>query len=571
MTDEELARRLTEALDARIDRAAEKAFPLGGRCPSAHTGADEGVYRQADASSHPAAEPVPIRAVPARKVRLRAAAAVLALCVLGIGVFLIWRLHRWIGSSPTDPGDTTEDPQTAAPEPENCRLVTFPDGESVWVLDREYRGDYDVQTITFPSSEERGSPASPLLPSDSPVYAASIPEGFRQEAILDYGAYAAWCAEFADYGLAQTYTDPESRYLVLACAEEHAALSETVLADVIAEETSVTIWFLDQFMYGFQDSAAYVLTVPVPLETETLNVEAVYRSSDLKSLRLWHSTELTENPDGTVDLHGWNVGTRFFSPAETASEQVYLLLFYGSEKILLQTDLNADEPLWNYESGIELLAENCVPMEPRAEGYDRWYQAETVRVLSLSEATQFVTAKPVIYLYPDAETRVEVKLDLDGELACTYPAYEEGWTVTAAPDGTLTDDAGQTYNYLYWEGTNDGGFDFSRGFCVAGADTAAFLEDALARLGLTRREANEFIVYWLPLMQDNPYNLITFQGAAYTDGARLEVSPAPDTVLRVFMAWTPLEAPVEIEPQDLTAPERTGFTVVEWGGSRVER
>ena len=30
---------------------------------------------------------------------------------------------------------------------------------------------------------------------------------------------------------------------------------------------------------------------------------------------------------------------------------------------------------------------------------------------------------------------------------------------------------------------------------------------ALAQLGLTRREANEFIVYWLPAMEQNPYNL----------------------------------------------------------------
>ena len=178
--------------------------------------------------------------------------------------------------------------------------------------------------------------------------------------------------------------------------------------------------------------------------------------------------------------------------------------------------------------------------------------------------------KPVIYLYPETETSVEVKLDFDGELTCTYPAYKDGWAVTAAPDGTLVDAAGTQYNYLYWEGVSDAAYDFSQGFCVAGADTAAFLEDALGQLGLTRREANEFIVYWLPLMQDNPYNLITFQQETYTDSARLSVSPTPDTVLRVFMAWKPLETSVTIDPQELTAPKRTGFTVVEWGGSQTD-
>ena len=180
-------------------------------------------------------------------------------------------------------------------------------------------------------------------------------------------------------------------------------------------------------------------------------------------------------------------------------------------------------------------------------------------------------AKPVIYLYPEEETEVTVSLDYGGELTCTYPAIsaENAWTVTAAPDGTLTDSAGQTYSYLYWEGVSREEYDFSEGFCVPGGDTAAFLEEALAQLGLTRREANEFIVYWLPRMESNPYNLISFQGAAYTDHAVLTITPEPDTLLRVFMAWQPLDAPVELPAQELSAPERTGFTVVEWGGAEV--
>lgn len=181
-----------------------------------------------------------------------------------------------------------------------------------------------------------------------------------------------------------------------------------------------------------------------------------------------------------------------------------------------------------------------------------------------------VNEKPVIYLYPETETAITVQLDLDGDLTCTYPAYGEGWTVIASPDGALNDANGQQYNYLYWEGIQQADYDFSQGFCVAGADTAAFLEEALAQLGLTRREANEMLVYWLPQMEGSPYNLISFQEETYTDGARLTVTPEPDTVLRVFLAWKPLDAPVDIPPQALTAPERTGFTLVEWGGAQVD-
>ena len=178
--------------------------------------------------------------------------------------------------------------------------------------------------------------------------------------------------------------------------------------------------------------------------------------------------------------------------------------------------------------------------------------------------------KPVIYLYPEQETAVSVSLNYDGTLTATYPAYENGWRVTAEPDGTLYDENGNEYSYLFWEGENNTDYDFSTGFCVAGADTADFLREKLAEIGLTPREYNEFIVYWLPKMQDNPYNLISFQSERYTDIAKLDIDPIPDSVLRVFMAWKPLGRPQTIEPQTFTSFARDGFTVVEWGGCEVK-
>ena len=181
-----------------------------------------------------------------------------------------------------------------------------------------------------------------------------------------------------------------------------------------------------------------------------------------------------------------------------------------------------------------------------------------------------LSAKPVLYLYPEEEMEVTVTLDFDGTLTSTYPAYGDGWTVTARPDGTLTNPAtGREYYCLFWEGITEAEYDFSAGFCVAGEDTAAFLEDALDRLGLTEREADEFIIYWLPRMQENAYNLISFQTGRYTQSAELEITPEPDSVLRVFMAWKPLERPQEIEPQQFAPFLREGFTVVEWGGTEV--
>lgn len=179
-------------------------------------------------------------------------------------------------------------------------------------------------------------------------------------------------------------------------------------------------------------------------------------------------------------------------------------------------------------------------------------------------------AKPVIYLYPETVTDVTVTLDYSGRLVCTYPEYNGGWFVTAHSDGTLIEAGGKEYAYLFWEGASSADYDFSKGFVVKGLDTAAFLEEKLEYLGLNFREREDFITYWLPRMQENPYNLISFQSETYTESAKLTITPEPDTVIRVFMAFKPLEEPLDIPEQTLTVTSRSGFTAVEWGGAEIK-
>lgn len=48
------------------------------------------------------------------------------------------------------------------------------------------------------------------------------------------------------------------------------------------------------------------------------------------------------------------------------------------------------------------------------------------------------------------------------------------------------------------------------------------------------------------------------------DVARLDIAPEPDSMLRVFMAWQPLDKPLEITPPTFVPFVREGFTAVEW-------
>ena len=184
--------------------------------------------------------------------------------------------------------------------------------------------------------------------------------------------------------------------------------------------------------------------------------------------------------------------------------------------------------------------------------------------------------KPVVYVYGyDEEVNVELMVADGNEITCTYPkAHKNKWTMSATKDGKLK--IGELeYQYLYWEANVKSTFDFSKGYCIAGEDTAEFLDLMCAQLGLNRTEANEFIVYWLPRMEKNPYNIISFQTKAYFDDIKLNVTPSPDKVIRICMAWYGVTEKQTIEPQNivnLSNYNRTGKkVVVEWGGCEVKK
>ena len=179
--------------------------------------------------------------------------------------------------------------------------------------------------------------------------------------------------------------------------------------------------------------------------------------------------------------------------------------------------------------------------------------------------------KPVIYIYPETETTVQVSVGHPEKLSCVYPEYdaEDGWEVIAKPNGDLVDTkTGRNLYSLYWEGNQKAEYKFNDGFVVAGKDSAKFLEEKLAILGLNEREANEFIIYWLPKLEANKYNLIRFETMEEIEEYMpLNIEPKPDTVIRVMMDFKGLNRPIEIEEQKLEAVVREGYTVVEWGGS----
>ena len=181
--------------------------------------------------------------------------------------------------------------------------------------------------------------------------------------------------------------------------------------------------------------------------------------------------------------------------------------------------------------------------------------------------------KPVIYLYPEEENEISVKLGNADKLTSVYPEYNNGWTVIAYPDGTLVDEkTGREYYSLYYESENTKEYDgLKDGFVVKNEDIVKFLEEKLSILGLNDKEAEEFIIYWLPRLQQNEYVYIRFQSMEeIEENMPLEIIPKPDTLIRIIMEWKGLNEYIQVQEQELTQVVRNGFTVVEWGGTEIK-
>ena len=189
------------------------------------------------------------------------------------------------------------------------------------------------------------------------------------------------------------------------------------------------------------------------------------------------------------------------------------------------------------------------------------------------EQASGVVDKPIIYLYPEEETKVSVELPKDDRLLVSYPKYEKSWEVLAKEDGNLVDlETGRNLYSLYYESENVVEFKVEKeGFIVKGEDTVKFLEEKLEILGLNEREAEEFIIYWLPKLEENKYNYIRFASKEEIEkNMPLEINPKPDTTIRILMTYKGLDRKIEVEEQKLENPERKGFVAVEWGGTKIK-
>ncbi len=192
-------------------------------------------------------------------------------------------------------------------------------------------------------------------------------------------------------------------------------------------------------------------------------------------------------------------------------------------------------------------------------------------------ATQFIPqnmSEPILYLYSDSSIDVDISLHKSVEITAAIPAFETDssgstWRVKTLQDGMIEErSSGRKHRRLFWEGESINFPPIQEGFVCSPETIRPTLDSLLTVQGLIKAERDDFITAWLPEMSEKPYVAFTFYDERVIEcHAPLVVTPKPETIIRVMMGYKPIDSHITLEPQQIpTTKQRTGFTVVEWGG-----
>ncbi len=177
--------------------------------------------------------------------------------------------------------------------------------------------------------------------------------------------------------------------------------------------------------------------------------------------------------------------------------------------------------------------------------------------------------EPILYLYPEVTTDVAVALGDNVNVIASLPKLNETWQVRAQHNGALVDlSTSKKYDHIFWEGISGFLPPLQKGFVVETKNLSAFFDEKLSQLGLNEKERQDFKAAWIKEMNEAPYYFIGFYEKSVIDKyAPMDITPAPETVIRILMDYKPLNEPISVEaPDEFSIPSRKGFTVVEWGG-----
>ncbi|MDI6804320.1 MAG: hypothetical protein QME58_10825 [Bacteroidota bacterium] len=181
------------------------------------------------------------------------------------------------------------------------------------------------------------------------------------------------------------------------------------------------------------------------------------------------------------------------------------------------------------------------------------------------DTARITPLKPNIYIYPEAKTDlfVSLKFPVGGSVTVSEPPYQNGWNITVEPSGRIND----AYDYLFYESENPDLCQYKSGWVVKHTDLASFFTDNMLATGFSQREINDFLDYWIPILNSHPFYIIYPQYKSDIEKMiQLEFSHQPDNILRLFYTIKgSIDGEINLPEPLIPIFSRSGFSVAEWG------
>lgn len=207
-----------------------------------------------------------------------------------------------------------------------------------------------------------------------------------------------------------------------------------------------------------------------------------------------------------------------------------------------------------------------------------------IYVNSSLRKNQIQVEKPIVYAYNATNLDLSITLKSVGKLQFVYPAFSDStnWNMTLK-NNQFVDKKGNSYPYLFWDSKQE---DIQYlieqdhhaayrpyGEVVKRENVVPYLDSVLTYLGFNDTEKTDFITYWGPRLIKKEYAFIQFQTQdECNEYAQYEISPKPDHFNRLFLFFDHLDKVpwnVDFVKQDLKPFSRSGFHMLEWGGSEL--
>jgi PKD repeat protein len=175
-----------------------------------------------------------------------------------------------------------------------------------------------------------------------------------------------------------------------------------------------------------------------------------------------------------------------------------------------------------------------------------------------------IVFKPNIYLYPEKTLELCVNLNFPkgGHVVSSIPEYNNGWCISVEPSGQIDNE----YGYLFYESAQPNIWQNSEGWIISQTELSNFFNKNMQVYGFNSNEINDFIEYWIPLLNTaKTYAVYPQMNYTIDRVIELEFSVKPKNVNRLFYVIKGVNEEFMLNEPEIVSFNKNGFYVNEWG------